>query len=303
MNQNKFFRFGLIFFVATITFFGCNKNSREKTNLAHFENLNNQTIQNETEQTKFPTRIVSLSPAATEILCEVGAIDQIVARSDFSDYPSEVLSKPIVGGFDGKSLSLETILSFNPDFVYLTSGMHDYLIPLLRAQKIDYFVSSDSSVQGILSEIKKIGKITGHAKLAETKAAQIEKQIAEIKKSSPKIRKSVYWEIWSPPFMSVGKKSFINELIEIAGGKNIFSDLDEAYPIVSEEEIIARFPEVIIIPNDLSISAEQIKSRSGWEAIPAVKNDKVFALDANSISRPSPRIVNSIKLIQECLEK
>lgn len=302
IKVRRFSRFVVfLFFVAVFAFSGCKKSGK-----GHFENLNDQ-IENFNDKTtqneSVPHRIVSLSPAATEILCEVGAIDQIVARSDFSDYPSEVLSKPVVGGFDGKTLSIENILSFNPDFVYLTSGMHDYLIPLLRAQKIEYFVSSDSSVKGILSEIRKIGKITGHAKLAETKATQIEKQIAEIKKSSPKTKKSVYWEIWSPPYMSIGKNSFINELIEIAGGKNIFSDIDEAYPIVSEEEIIARLPEVIIIPTDLASDSEAIKNRAGWKAIPAVKNDKIFALDANTISRPSPRIVDSLKLIQECLEK
>lgn len=310
MKHNKFFRLATIFLLAIIAFSGCKKNKADE-NTSHYsatlraqagENLNDQT----TISNSVPRRIVSLSPAATEILCEVGAIDQIVARSDFSDYPSEVLSKPVVGGFDGKTLSIENILSFNPDFVYLTSGMHDYLIPLLRSQKIEYFVSSDSSVKGILSEIRKIGKITGHAKLAETKANELEKQIAEIKKSAQKMSKnakSVYWEIWSPPYMSIGKNSFINELIEIAGGKNIFSDVDEAYPIVSEEQIIARMPEVIIIPTDLSSDADAIKNRAGWNAIPAVKNNKIFALDANSISRPSPRIVDSLKLIQECLEK
>ena len=250
---------------------------------------------------KYPQKIVALSPAATEILCSIGALDQIAARSDYSDYPPEVLSKPVAGGFDGKNLSVENILSFSPDLVYLTSGMHDYLIPLLRSKKIPYFISMDASVKGILSEIKEIGKITGHINEAEAKIAEIEAKILELKKSAPKKAKSVYWEIWSPPYMSIGKNSFINELIQIAGGKNIFDDIKEAYPIVSDEQILLRNPDVIIIPDNLQDGLEGIKNRNGWKNIEAVKNGTIYSLDADMISRPSPRITEAIALIQKCL--
>ncbi len=250
----------------------------------------------------FPQRIVSLSPAATEILCTVGAFEQICARSDFSDFPPEVLQIPVVGGFDGKNLSIETILSFEPDFLYITAGMHEYLIPILKSQKIKYFMSTDSSVGGIIAEIREIGKLTGNTERADARAKEIESEIERIKANSPHEKKSVYWEIWSPPYMSVGSKSFINELIEIAGGKNIFADAKEAYPIVSEEQIVARSPEAIIIPDNLSESPEQIKKRSGWKEIPAVKNGRIFPLDADLISRPSPRITEAIQLIQNCLK-
>ena len=250
---------------------------------------------------KYPQRIVSLSPAATEILCAVGAIDQIVARSDYSDFPPEVLSKPVAGGFDGKNLSIETVLSFQPDFIYLTSGMHDYLIPLLRSKKIRYFMSMDASVNGIISEIKEIGKITGHAKEAEEKIAEMNRDIELLKQNAPKVKKSVYWEIWSPPYMSIGKNSFISELIQIAGGKNIFDDIKEAYPIVSDEEILLRNPEVIIIPDNLQDGIEGIKFRNGWKNVSAVKEQRIYSLDSDLISRPSPRIIQAITLIQNCL--
>ena len=268
------------------------------------QKLSSQTKQIRTKEA-YPSRIVSLSPAATEILCAVGAIDQIAARSDFSDYPPEVLSKPVAGGFDGKNLSVENILSFQPDLVYLTSGMHDFLIPLLRSKKIRYFISMDASVNGILSEIKEIGKITGHEKEAEAKIAEISSQIEELKKraslAAAVAPKSVYWEIWSPPYMSIGKNSFINELIQIAGGKNIFDDIKEAYPIVSDEQIILRNPDVIIIPDNLSDGIEGIKNRNGWKNISAVKSGAIYSLNADMISRPSPRITEAISMIQNCI--
>ena len=290
------------------------------------QKLSSQTKQIRTKEA-YPSRIVSLSPAATEILCAVGAIDQIAARSDFSDYPPEVLSKPVAGGFDGKNLSVESILSFQPDLVYLTSGMHDFLIPLLRSKKIRYFISMDASVNGILSEIKEIGKITGHEKEAEAKIAEISSQIEELKEraslaaagdgnggkvtaqtgnsgnggAAAGAPKSVYWEIWSPPYMSIGKNSFINELIQIAGGKNIFDDIKEAYPIVSDEQIILRDPDVIIIPDNLSDGIEGIKNRNGWKNISAVKTGAIYSLNADMISRPSPRITEAISMIQNCI--
>ena len=283
----------VLFLVSIITsttlLMSCRKNSNVSENKNKFDS-------------SYPQRIVSLSPAATEILYDIGAFNQICARSDFSDYPPEVTTIPVAGGFDGKNISIETVLSFEPDFLYLTSGMHDYLIPLLKAKKIKYYISTDSSVKGILSEIRQVGKITGHEKQAEEVAKKMEREIEFIKANSPSNKKSVYWEIWSPPYMSVGENSFINELIEISGGNNIFNDINEAYPIVSEEQIIAREPEIIIIPDNLSESPEQIKNRNGWATIPAIKNDKIFALDSNLISRPSPRIIQALELIQKCMK-
>ena len=96
-----------------------------------------------------PQSIISLSPASTEILFAVGAQNQIAAVSDLSDYPPETKSLPKVGGFDGKTLSLETILSFKPDFVYLTDGMHNFLIEQLEQNNIKYYISSSSSINDI----------------------------------------------------------------------------------------------------------------------------------------------------------
>ena len=82
---------------------------------------------------EYPKAIVTLSPSAAEILYAIGAQDQIVAVSEFTDYPPEAAEKPVVGGFDGKTLSIETIISYEPDFVYLTEGMHNFLIDSLNA--------------------------------------------------------------------------------------------------------------------------------------------------------------------------
>lgn len=257
-----------------------------------------------------PERIISLSPSATEILFAVGAGDKIVARDEFSDFPEAVLTIPTVGGFDGKSISIETVLSFDADFVYLTGGMHDYLLPILKKQNIQVYVSSSNCIQDVLDEICDIGKITGNIDKAVAVSEKISSELEKIQANSEEIqnRQSIYWEIWDSPYMSVGKKSFINEIIEIAGGKNIFFDVQNAYPIISDETIIARNPDVIFVQNGKwSINAPEttiqlIQARNGWQNINAVKNGKIFHLDDNLISRPGPRIVEAIKEIQKAIK-
>ena len=254
--------------------------------------------------TKIPERIVSLSPAGTEIICALDAMDQLAARTDFCDYPPEVSKLPSAGGFDGKIISLETVLSFNPDFVYLAEGMHDHLLPLLKQNGISYYISNANSVESVIEEILEIGKITGHFEKAKKLTAGIEQELNDLRKKYENTEPvSVYWEVWNPPYMSVGKDSFINELIEYAGGKNIFSEIAQAYPVVSEEKIFSAKPEVIIIPDHVSDGIKSVKKREGWKEIPAVKNNRIFEMDSDLVSRPSPRIAETAEVIAKALHE
>ncbi|MBQ5999194.1 MAG: cobalamin-binding protein [Treponema sp.] len=253
---------------------------------------------------KIPERIVSLSPAGTEIICALDAMNQLVARTDFCDYPPEVSKLPSAGGFDGKIISLETVLSFEPDFVYLAEGIHDHLLPLLKQNGISYYLSNANSVESVINEILEVGKITGHYEKAKKLTAGIEQKLNELRKNYENTKPvSVYWEVWNPPYMSVGKDSFINELIEYAGGKNIFSDLAQPYPIVSEENIFAAKPDVIIIPDHVSDGIKSVKKRAGWEKIPAIKNNRIFEMDSDLVSRPSPRIAETAEIIAKALHE
>jgi len=105
----------------------------------------------------YPKRIVSLSPAGTEVLFAVGAQDQIVARTKYCNYPEAVKDLPSVGGFSGSSLSIETILSYDPDFIYGTKGQHEQLAQQLSELGIEVYLSDGSSVESVINEIKYIG--------------------------------------------------------------------------------------------------------------------------------------------------
>ena len=249
-----------------------------------------------------PARIVSLSPAATEILCTLGAFGQIAARTDFCDYPDSVQQLPSVGGFDGQTLSMEKILSFSPDFVYATSGMHDQFFPMLNQQKIPFYISRANSVDSVIAEIEQIGSLTGHTAEADTLTASMKARLSDLRTKyadAPKV--PVYWEVWNPPYMSIGRESFINELIEIAGGTNIFCALSEPYPIVSEEAILAAAPRVIVISDAVQDGIVAVQSRPGWQSVPAVKNRRIYAMQTDLFFRPCPRIPAAVELIAKAL--
>ena len=262
---------------------------------------------------ELPKSIVTLSPAATEILYAIGAQDQIAAVSEFSDYPPEAAEKPVVGGFDGKTLSIETILSFEPDLVYLSDGMHNFLIESLDSYGIRWYLSSASSIAAIEKEIMDMGELTGHQDEAAQVVAQMAEKLSraynpaaateddEVQALDSTLK--VYYEVWNAPFMSAGSSSFINDVIVNAGGKNIFDDITEAYPMVSEEAIIARAPDVILIPMSSGLTADAVKARAGWDSIPAIVNDRIFIIDDNMYSRPAPRIADVTLELSELLKQ
>lgn len=243
-----------------------------------------------------PQSIISLGAASTEILYEVGAESQIAAVSSYSDYPEAAKSLPVVGGFDANSISVEAIVGYSPDLVILYKGMHEMFVPTLDELGIPYYMSDVKDINGVIQEISAIATLTGH----EDKVSSLEKKYKKAL-SSIKVKKgkqvSVYYEVWYGPTMTCGGESFINGIIEAAGAKNIFGDVKEAYPMVSDEALIAMNPDYIIIPagNLAYSSLEDVANRPGWENLDAVKNGKIIVVDDNLYSRAGPRVFEAIE--------
>lgn len=254
-----------------------------------------------TAESAYPKSIVALSPSAAEILFTIGAGDQVSAVSEFTDYPAEAKSKPVVGGFDGKTLSIETIMSYKPDLVYLTEGMHNFLISTLESNGIAYYISKGESIASVENEILEVGKITGHEKEAKKIVDDMQKKLDKVAKKAGSPVK-VYYEVWNAPYMSVGSTSFIDDVIAKAGGENIFHELSDAYPMVSEEAIISREPAVILVPSSTGLAASAVGLRNGWADIPAVKNARVYVVDDNVYTRPGPRIADVVLELAELLK-
>ena len=246
-------------------------------------------------------RVVSLSPSGTEILFALGLNDKLVARTDFCNFPEEAKKINSVGGFDGKSFSIETVLSYNPDFVYLTNVMHNHLVNTLESLGIKVYLSDVNSIEDIFVEIKEVSKLFGIEETGKKYVDKMSLELGDIKKD--KIQKTIYCEIFNSPFLTCGKKSFINDIIEYAGGKNIFDFLESSYPQVSEEIIIISNPQIILAPDYSETDLEKIYYRNAWQNIDAIKNKKVFSVSGDIFTRPGPRVVEAVKLLREILNE
>jgi len=116
-------------------------------------------------------------------------------------------------------------------------------------------------------------------------------------------RIKVFYEVWDAPLMTAGPESFTGQMVSLAGGINIFSDVQGDYPQISSEELINRNPQVILSSDTHGdkLSLEAMKEREGWSNIDAFKNNRVILLDGNIVSRPGPRVINAIEMIAQSL--
>ena len=250
-------------------------------------------------------RIVSLGPSATEILFAIGADKQLVACTDFCDYPAEAKTKASVGGFAANSISLESIISYEPDLVYLFSGMHDSFIKPLQDMGINVYVSKAASVDDVKKEIIEIGTITGHSAEAEDVVKEMNLLLAEARNKSAEAKKNgssplIYWQVWDDPLMTAGKNSFINDIITLAGGINIFGEENSDYPIISDEAVIAAKPQFIFI----SKASDNYSVTNNKIMFYAMKKDSgasVHYVNDDKFSRPGPRCAEAVQDLTKIL--
>lgn len=244
-------------------------------------------------------RIVSLGPSATEIIFAIDAQDQLVARTDLCDYPIEAKNIPSVGGFAANTISLESIISFEPTLVYLFEGIHDNFIQPLKALGINVYVSNATSIEDVKKEILYIGKLTHHEKQAEKVVKEMNEKLALAKSFYQKIdseRPAVYWEVWNSPIMSVGKNSFMNDIIKSAGGKNIFEAEENAYPMVSQEAVLYAAPDFIFYSGDgMGGGKPDLKYNP--------PKGMYFMGDDDSFVRSSPRCADAVLKLAKILWK
>lgn len=250
-------------------------------------------------------RIVSLGPSATEILFAIGADKKLVACTDFCDYPAEAKTKASVGGFAANNISLESIISYGPDLVYLFSGMHDSLIKPLQDMGINVYVSKAASVDDVKKEIIEIGTMTGHSAEAEDVVKEMNILLAEARNKSAEAKKNgssplIYWQVWDDPLMTAGKNSFINDIITLAGGINIFGEENSDYPIISDEAVIAAKPQFIFITkasDNYSVTNNKIM----FYAMKKDSGASVHYVNDDKFSRPGPRCAEAVQDLTKIL--
>lgn len=249
-----------------------------------------------------PERIISLLPSNTEILFAVDAGDQVVGVTSYCNYPPEAATRAQVGGITVQSVSVETIIALEPDLI-LTNPAQAEIADTLTQTGLTVIVLDPATLDDIYANIELVGQVTGHSDEAATMVTELRTRAEAVQAAVAALpegeRLSVFYEVWHDPLMTAGPNTVIGQIIEIAGGNNIFSDVSEDWPQVSAEVIVTRNPEVILGPEShgSELTSENIAERPGWANINAVKNGRVYLLDPDAVSRPGPRIIDMLEVI------
>lgn len=246
-----------------------------------------------------PKRYISLAPSTTEILFALGLKEEIVGVSSYCDFPPEAKDKPRVGAFSQPNI--EAIISLRPDYIFCTGLEQAPVAEQLKKMHLNVYIADPSSIRELLDSIRIIGRITDKGKMADELAKKMQKEIDEIRSKVALIplnkRPKVFIEIWNNPIITVGKGSFVDELVNTAGGMNIAYDAKRAYTIFSPEAIIKRNPDLIILA--YMEKGEPLKSLTrhlGWNEVSAVRNKRIYAdINPDLLLRPGPRVAEGIK--------
>jgi iron complex transport system substrate-binding protein len=248
-----------------------------------------------------PKRIVSLAPSNTEILFALGLNKEIIGVTEFCDYPDDAKNKEKIGGFSNPNL--EKIYSLKPDFVFGVRGNPKETLINLTKLKIDVLAYDPKNLDDLFNLIITVGKITDKREEAYNLVSKMkEKRDSIIEKADKLKKKKVYLEIWNNPYMSVGENTYLNKLIEDAGGINIAKKAKGDWPILSQEFIITENPEVIIIAY-MGQNIEEVLKRPGWENIDAVKNKRIYIINPDLIYRLGPRIIDGMEELFNLIHK
>ncbi len=307
MYMQKTFLWLFSFLLAVLLLTGCGGtgptgNEQEEAG-AEFELILEDGMGRRVQLTGMPERIISLAPSNTEMLFALGLQEKVVGVSEYCNYPPEALEIPRAGSFSEPNI--EQILSLEPDLV-IAVPLQDKEFSRLEELGIPLLAVDPTSVEEIYSSLELIGEATGAEEEASLLVEDLREKIGAVKEKvghlSPEERVRVYYEVYSDPLMSVGGDTVIHELLEAAGGINIFEDMEAAYPQVSSEVIVDRDPEVIVFPDyhgTEEFPVREILERSGWGSVSAVQDDRVYGVDPDKISRSGPRIAEVVEELAE----
>jgi iron complex transport system substrate-binding protein len=184
---------------------------------------------------------------------------------------------------------METILALHPDLVLGTGDLNTSdTIKQLEQLGIAVFLVAPHGVEGIYHSIVSLGQVLNRDESAQNLIARLRGREAAIRRRvSGKRVVSILMPVWCDPIVTIGKHAFITELIEIAGGRSVTSDLPQEWPQVSLEAVLAWAPEALLLVKSSKMAVEQIRERPGWASLPAIKNNRIYYVD-DRIEIPSP---------------
>jgi iron complex transport system substrate-binding protein len=244
-----------------------------------------------------PQRIISAAPSVTETLFALGLGGRVVGVSSYCEFPPEALKKEKIGGYINPSL--EKIVALKPDLVIgIAEGDLKAFMEKLAGLKVPVYITHPRNVSEVLTSIQNVGKVTFSSQAAEKITQAMKERIQAVQakvqgRPHPRVLPVLNFD----PLMTAGRGTFVDDLIRLAGGRNVAEKVKGKYPRLSVEEVFAQDPEVIILGSMKSQDAmtEGPQWWKQWKNISAVRQGRIYVLDADLIYRPSPRIVDGLE--------
>ena len=239
-----------------------------------------------------PERIISLAPSNTEILFALGLGDRVVGVTMYCDYPPEAQDKEKVGDYYGPDI--EKIIALQPDLVLATDFHRFDLIPALEQQGVAVFAVAPQTLDDVLESIQKIGQIADKEAEALELVDRMTSKIEEIEEQTKELEEKprVFYMTWQDPMWTIGRATWIDDLINISGGVNIFSQYFESGAMVEIEWVILLNPEIIITSEwsyEWALNATELASTN------ASQTGRIYTFDDDLAQRPGPRLVEGLE--------
>lgn len=249
-----------------------------------------------------PERIISLAPNLTEILFALGLEDQIVGVTDYCDFPAPALTKARIG--DTIAPNPERIIALQPDLVLVTtSSQLENLTRQLDGLSIPVYVTNPRTVRDVIATIRLLGVVTGQPVRANELAAEMERRLQLIEERVSRLpRVRVLYLLQQDPLIVPGRHTFLNDLINLAGGVSISGEEEADYPQFSRETVLVRAPEVILLPSGHGAGGvDPLGLRRLFARTPAVASSRVLTISADLVDRPGPRIIDGLEQVSQAL--
>lgn len=247
-------------------------------------------------------RIVSLAPNLTEIVYALGLETRLVGVTNQCDFPPEAQSKPRVG--DVINPNLERIIELKPDLVLATpAGNRRETADALERLGVPVYGVDPRSIAGVFASLRRLADLLGVAQAGEALAAQLEARLAALDAwlATPE-RPRVLFVIWLEPLQTVGNDTFLNDLLRRAGAESVTGGIQQSWPRLSIEEVLARNPDYLVLPRTHSLEARlsTLIQRPPWERLRAVEQGRIVWLD-DAVLRPGPRLVDAVEHLARAL--
>jgi ABC-type Fe3+-hydroxamate transport system substrate-binding protein len=234
-----------------------------------------------------PARIVSLSPATTDLLFAIGAGPRVVGRTHWDLWPDSARLVPDLGA--GLRPNVEAVLGVHPDLVVLYASRDDRAAASqLRAAGVAVIALRTDRIADFRRTALLLGRATGESARAATCVDTVDRTLARVRAATASLaHPTVFWHIWDEPVITVGRGSFQSELLDIAGARNVYADDPRPSPQVSMEDVVRRNPDLILAG---PTGAARIRSSAAWQAVPAVRAGRIVVIDTSLVGRPSVRL-------------